>query len=44
MVERLEVPVWTLVSREDLTKHKVDVAAVDAIMSGQEKVKVTFEG
>jgi hypothetical protein len=41
MVERLEV-VWTLVSREDLTKYKVDVAAVDAILGGQEKVKVTL--
>ena len=42
MVERLVAPVWDLISREDLAKYKVDVAAVDAIMNGQEKVKVMY--
>ena len=43
MVERLEAPPsWIVISREDLAKFKLDAAAVDAVMNGQEKVMVSF--
>jgi hypothetical protein len=40
MVERYDAPTWYVVSREDMAKYKPDAAAVDAVMNGQEKVKV----
>jgi hypothetical protein len=40
MVDRFEAPPpWNVVSREQLVKFKLDAAAIDAIMSVQDKVK-----
>jgi hypothetical protein len=33
---------WIVISREDVARFKPDAAAVDAVMNGQEKVKVSF--
>jgi hypothetical protein len=43
MVDRFEAPPpWNVVSREQLVKFKLDAAAIDAIMSAQDKVKGTY--
>ncbi len=41
MVERIQAPpTWTVISRQELAKLKLDAAAQEAVTQGQEKVKI----